>query len=91
MASYVIISSVMMIIRLKSCVRNWLSMILSGEDKYPIRLTGMGEFWGIWSMWGGLVALALSVAVVFSLLLGVRTGRIRAREMNLSVSRIRQN
>ena len=37
----------------------------------------MGEFWGFVDWGAG--CLALSVAVVFSFLLGVRTGRIRER------------
>ena len=48
----------------------------------------MGEFWGFVDWGAG--CLALSVAVVFSFLLGVRTGRIRERNESVR-SRIRQN
>ena len=48
----------------------------------------MGEFWGFVDWGAG--CLALIVAVVFSFLLGVRTGRIRERNESVR-SRIRQN
>ena len=48
----------------------------------------MREFWGFVDWGAG--CLALIVAVVFSFLLGVRTGRIRERNESVR-SRIRQN
>ena len=48
----------------------------------------MWEFWGFVDWGAG--CLALIVAVVFSFLLGVRTGRIRERNESVR-SRIRQN
>ena len=48
----------------------------------------MGELWGFVDWGAG--CLALIVAVVFSFLLGVRTGRIRERNESVR-SRIRQN